>query len=71
MQKKKPVTRAKKRYSKAGRQLTKSKNMMNEIFSFLDGNTVVNKLRRLNWACYYILQELGPMQKSRVVTLIG
>ena len=51
-----------KRYSKAQRQLTKSKNMMNEIFSFIDGNTVIHKLRLINKACNNLLRELGPMQ---------
>lgn len=54
--------KAKKRSSKAQRQLTKSRNMMNEIFAFLDGNTIVHKLRRLNKACYSMLRELGPLQ---------
>jgi hypothetical protein len=45
--------------------------MMNEIFSFIDGNTVIHKLRLLNKACNSLLRELGPMQTKRVVTLIG
>ena len=49
--------------------LKKSKNMMNEIFAFLDGNTIVCKCRRLNKACFELLTVLGSIQAERVVAI--
>jgi hypothetical protein len=43
--------------------------MLNEIFTFIDGNTVVTKIRRVCKKFNKVVRELGPLQAERCVTL--
>lgn len=48
--------------SAKAKQLTNSKNMMNEIFAFIDGNTILRTMVGLNRRIREeILTQLGPM----------
>jgi len=50
-------------------KLKNSKNMMNEIFRFLSGNTIVHSIRLLNKMCNTISKEVGPLQAQRIILL--
>ena len=51
-------------------ELVSSKNMLNEVFSFLDGGTIVQKIALLNKSVRSLLKILAPFAKTRSLTLI-
>ena len=52
------------------KRLTGSKNMMNEIFSFIDGNTIIRKMILLSKRMRdEVLTQLGPMQVNRIIIM--
>jgi hypothetical protein len=50
-------------------QLTKSENMLNEIFSFLPGYTIIHKIGLLNKKIRNALTKLDPFGQERVISL--
>ena len=49
--------------------LTSSKNMMNEIFDYLPGGTIIHKIALLNKRIRQGLTDLDPFGKARIIKL--
>jgi len=54
------------------KQVTNSKNVLNEIFAFLNGSVIIHKIALLNKRVRYeVLPDKGPVSQTRVITFLS